>query len=99
MKDETTAIESRPDMRNTLYALLHSRKVLLALVGVIQTLILHYTHVDPEVWTAIDALLLAVIAGIAYEDGQLKRASGPSSPRNSPNGTIWTDHRHDRRQR
>lgn len=59
---------------NVLIALATSRKVLLAVAGVIGTLVLHYAEIDPEVWAAIDALLIAVIAGIAHEDAATKRS-------------------------
>jgi len=49
-------------------SLLTSRKVLLAALGVVNTLVLHYLKVDPDVWLAIDGLLVTVIAGIAIED-------------------------------
>lgn len=61
-------------MKETIQSLLHSRKFLIALLGVITTLVSHYLHIDPEVWASIDALLLTVIAGIAYEDGKEKGA-------------------------
>jgi hypothetical protein len=48
--------------------LIHSRKVLLALLGVIQTLVLHYLSVPPEIWASIDVLLVVLIEAIARED-------------------------------
>jgi len=54
--------------------LLRSRKVLLALLGVVQTLVLAYLNVRPEVWAAIDALLLVLIDGISKEDAAAKSA-------------------------
>lgn len=62
-------------IQNAVMALLRSRKFLLAVFGVIQTIIAHYFDLPVEVWGAIDTLVLAVIAGIAYEDGAEKRAS------------------------
>lgn len=59
---------------NQIKSLLNSRKVRLALVGVIQTLVLHYVDISPDVWLAIDGLLVAVILGIAHEDNGAKRA-------------------------
>lgn len=53
-------------------SLLRSRKVLLGALGVVQTIVLHYLGLPPEVWAAIDALLVAIIGGIAYEDGKEK---------------------------
>ena len=58
---------------NPIKALLRSRKFLLAIAGLIVTIIGHFVNAPPEVWGAIDTLILAVIAGIAYEDGQQKR--------------------------
>jgi uncharacterized Tic20 family protein len=57
----------------TINSLFRSRKFLVALLGVITTLVSHYLNIPAEVWASIDALLLTVIAGIAYEDGQEKR--------------------------
>ena len=59
----------------SLAALLRSRKFLLALAAVIQTLVLYYIAVPAEVWASINALIIVVIGGIAYEDGQEKSAS------------------------
>lgn len=60
-------------MKNALLALLRSRKMLLALIGVAQTIIFSLIPDFPaEVWQAIDTLLLAVIAGIAVEDAAEK---------------------------
>jgi hypothetical protein len=49
-------------------SLFRSRKVLLASLGVVNTLVAHYLKVDPEVWASIDALLVVLIASIALED-------------------------------
>lgn len=54
--------------------LLYSRKFLLALFAVAQTLVLHYYSVDPEVWAAIDAMVGVLIASIAHEDAAEKAA-------------------------
>lgn len=51
-----------------------SRKILLALVGVIQTIVLHYCDIPQDIWVAIDALIIAVIGGIAIEDAGAKSA-------------------------
>jgi hypothetical protein len=61
---------------DTLKALLHSRKVLLAMAGVAQTLVAHYFDIPAEVWASIDGLLVVVIGAIAHEDAAEKR--GPS---------------------
>lgn len=66
-------METKP---NPILRLLRSSKFLTALLGVLQTLVLHYLEVPAEVWASIDALLLAVIAGIAIEDNAQKRADG-----------------------
>jgi hypothetical protein len=57
---------------NPIYALLRSRKFLLAIFGLIQALTMHYLSIPEEVWQATTALILAVIAGIAIEDGAEK---------------------------
>lgn len=49
-------------------SLLQSRKVLLAALGVVSTLVMHYLKVDPDVWLSVDGLIVAVIGGIAIED-------------------------------
>lgn len=58
---------------NVLKALLRSRKVWLAIIGVVQTIVFTLLpDFDPAVWQAINVLLLAVIAGIAVEDAAEK---------------------------
>ena len=58
---------------NVLKSLLRSRKVWLAIVGVVQTIVFAtIPDFDPTVWQAINVLLLSVIAGIAVEDGCAK---------------------------
>ena len=58
---------------NVLKSLLRSRKVWLAIVGVVQTITFTLLpDFDPAVWQAINVLLLAVIAGIAVEDAAEK---------------------------
>ena len=54
---------------NPIKALLYSRKFLLAVFAIVQTLVAHYFKVDPQVWGAIDALVMVVIYSIAVEDG------------------------------
>lgn len=56
-----------------LKSLLYSRKVQLAAAGVIQTVVLHYALLPVEVWTSINVLILACIAGIAIEDAAEKK--------------------------
>lgn len=55
-------------------SLLHSRKFLLAVFAVVQSVIFAYIEIDPSVWQAIDGLILALIAAIAWEDAAEKRA-------------------------
>lgn len=55
-------------------SLLRSRKVLLALLAVVQSLTLYYMDVPSDVWQSIDLLLIVLISAIAYEDGQQKSA-------------------------
>ena len=57
-------------------SLLRSRKVLLAALGVVQSLVLEYLNIPSEVWLSINALLIAVIAGIAHEDAASKAGRG-----------------------
>ena len=58
---------------NVLKALLRSRKVWLAIIGMVQTIVFTLLPDFPtEVWQAINVLLLAVIAGIAVEDAAEK---------------------------
>lgn len=49
-------------------SLIRSRKFWLAVFGVVQALVLHYFAVPEEVWQAITALVMALIASIAIED-------------------------------
>lgn len=58
-------------------SLLRSRKFLLALVGVVMTLLGTYANLPPAVLASIDALLVAVILGIAHEDAAVKSNPGP----------------------
>jgi hypothetical protein len=57
-------------------SLLRSRKFWLAVVGVLQTVILHYVNVPQDIWLAIDGLIAVVIAGIALEDAGAKAGGG-----------------------
>jgi hypothetical protein len=58
-----------------MYNFFKSRKFWLAVLGVAQTLVLHYLDVPKEVWGAINALLITVITGIAIEDAGAKAGS------------------------
>jgi len=55
-------------------SLLKSRKFWLAVVGVIQTVVLHYVAVPQDIWLAIDVLIGVLITGIAIEDAGKKSA-------------------------
>lgn len=55
-----------------LSALLRSRKFLLAVFALIQSVVLYYLDVPEEIWQAINALVGIVIAGIALEDAAEK---------------------------
>jgi hypothetical protein len=61
---------------NPFKGLLYSRKFWLAVLGVAQSLILHYMDVPDEIWLSINGLLVTVIFGIAYEDGAAKGNPG-----------------------
>lgn len=61
---------------NPFTGLLYSRKFWLAVLGVAQSLILHYMDVPDEIWLSINGLLVTVIFGIAYEDGAAKGNPG-----------------------
>ena len=51
-----------------------SRKLILAVVGIVQVLALDYLGVPEGVWQAIAALIGVLIAGIAIEDAGEKAA-------------------------
>jgi len=53
-----------------------NKSVLLALLGVLQSVILEYTGISQELWIAIDALLISVIAAWAIEDGATRIVAG-----------------------
>lgn len=61
-------------MLEALKSLLRSRKFLLTVVAVLQTVLLQYFQIDPEIWQAIDALLLWLIGMITLEDYAAKRS-------------------------
>jgi len=56
--------------------LLKSRKLWLAVFGVIQAVVLFYFDVPEEIWQTIAALIGVVIAGIAIEDAGEKAGGG-----------------------
>lgn len=53
--------------------LLKSRKFWLAVVGVVQVIVLDALGVAPEIWAAIEALIVVLIGTIAIEDAAAKR--------------------------
>lgn len=62
---------------NPFALLLRSRKFWLAMVALAQTLIFQYVPDFPTgVWAAIDAVLIVLIATIAWEDAAAKRSGG-----------------------
>jgi hypothetical protein len=70
-------VEPKPSIRRSVLGLLRSRKVLLALAAIAQTVALDQLGVAPEVWASIDAILAVVIGGIAAEDAAAKRSAQP----------------------
>lgn len=56
--------------------LLKSRKFWLAVFGIVQALVLHFLNVPEEVWQAISALVMVLIAAIAVEDAGAKIGNG-----------------------
>lgn len=64
-------------MLNAIKALFRSRKFLLSLVALIQTVVFHFFPDIPEsLWLSIDGILGWLIAMIAAEDAAAKRAGG-----------------------
>ena len=60
-------------MLNSLMLLLKSRKFLLLLFASMQTILFYYLPDFPDtVWQSIDMVIVAVIMGIAIEDGAEK---------------------------
>lgn len=57
-----------------LQSLLYSRKFWLAVFGVVQATIFQFVDVPDELWQAITALVMTLIAAIAIEDAAQKRA-------------------------
>ena len=63
-----------PCKKNPFEGLLRSRKVLLAFVGVVQTVLFQFVpDFPPEVWQSINILIGLVIVGITAEDAAEKR--------------------------
>ena len=58
--------------------LARSRKFWLALFGVVQTIIFaQFPSIKPEVWQAIDGIVMVLITMIAVEDSAAKLSSKP----------------------
>lgn len=57
-----------------LKALFYGRKFWLAILAVVQSVLFAFTTVPKELWLSVDALLVAVIVTIAWEDSALKAA-------------------------
>lgn len=60
-------------MPSVLKSLLRSRKFWVAVVGALGTIAMNGAGVSPEVWGAIDVLLMTLIGSIAWEDAAAKR--------------------------
>ena len=64
-------------LRNFWNWLIRSRKVMIALLALIQTIVFNFIPDFPqEVWIAIDAFALALIGAIAVEDAGQKIGNG-----------------------
>jgi hypothetical protein len=57
---------------NPILALFRSRKFLLLIVDTVVSIIAYYNAVDPAIIAILQPVVIAVIVGIAYEDGQQK---------------------------
>lgn len=53
-------------------SLLRSRKFYLSLWALIQTIVGHYLQIPSDIIAAADAVVIVLVAAIAYEDGQEK---------------------------
>lgn len=61
---------------DVLASLLRSRKFWIAVVGALGTITMDGAGVSPEVWAAVDTLLMTLIASIAWEDGKRHESEG-----------------------
>lgn len=59
---------------NPILALFRSRKFLLLLLDTVISIIAYYNAVDPAIIAILQPVVIALIIGIAYEDGQEKSA-------------------------
>lgn len=71
-------------MSRSLNGLLFSRKVWIAVLGVITAIVSYYASVPQEVWLPIEALLLTLIVTICAEDVAEKRAGSTLIVNNLP---------------
>jgi len=53
-----------------------NKSVLLALVGVIQSIVNEYLHVSQTLWLSIDGLLIALIGAWAVEEAATRVVAG-----------------------
>lgn len=67
---------SNTPILGALGGLFRSRKFLLLLMDAILAIVLNYTGVDRELILILQPVLIAVILGIAHEDGQKSVAAG-----------------------
>lgn len=56
--------------------IIRNKAFLTALLALIQTLVLHFLHVDPAIWASIDGVLVVVISIFATEDLATRVVSG-----------------------
>lgn len=61
-------------MLNAWKSLLMGRKFWLAMVALLQTCVFAFTDVPAQLWLSVDALLVAVIVTVAWEDSAMKAA-------------------------
>lgn len=63
-----------------LLSLFRSRKFWLAIFGIVQTIVFNFIpDFPPEIWAAIDALVIVLITTYAWEDAAVKRSLGEQS--------------------
>lgn len=77
-------------MKDAIMALLRSRKFLLTMIAILQALVMEYFGISPEVWQPIAAILVALVASIAYEDGKTKEAVGAMQHFKGTEGPVVT---------
>jgi len=62
-------------MKEAFIALFQSRRFWLAIIDSVQIIVLNVLKVDPQIWQAINGIVIALIAGITIEDSA-QRISG-----------------------